>query len=184
MADELVDIFDGDGKPTGVTKLKSEAHRDGLWHRAVHVWLYNSRGEILLQLRAKGKQLYPGVWDLSAAGHVAAGEDPVAAAARELEEELGLRVAQADLEFFKSVKNSPPYPGFSNNEFYFVYFCKFNGRADELKLQGDEVEAARLFSIDQVEADLSLDRTKFVPHGEYWQDALSGLKRVIKDELN
>lgn len=183
MADELIEILDDAGRPTGVTKLKSEAHRDGSWHRAAHVWLYNSHGEILLQLRAKGKQLYPGTWDLSAAGHVAVGEEPVAAAARELEEELGLRVAPSELKFFKMVKNSPPYPGFSNNEFYFVYFCKFDGRADELKLQGEEVEAARFFSIDQVETDLSLDRAKFVPHGEYWQDALSGLNSIINGRI-
>ena len=59
MADELIDIYDENNKPLGIQKMKSEAHRDGLWHRASHVWIYNSKGEILLQLRAKNKELWP-----------------------------------------------------------------------------------------------------------------------------
>jgi len=37
LADELIDIYDEDNKPTGVQKMKSEAHRQGLWHRAAHI---------------------------------------------------------------------------------------------------------------------------------------------------
>ena len=77
MGDELIDICDEANHLTGVQKMKSEAHKDGLWHRAVHIWLYNSKGEILLQWRAKNKLLYPEMWDISAAGHVSASENPI-----------------------------------------------------------------------------------------------------------
>ena len=53
MVDELIDIFDENNNALNVQKMKSEAHKLGLWHRASHIWIYNSSGEILLQLRAK-----------------------------------------------------------------------------------------------------------------------------------
>ncbi|NTW22725.1 NUDIX domain-containing protein [Candidatus Falkowbacteria bacterium] len=180
MPDELIDICDDSGRLTGERKLKSEAHRDGLWHRAAHVWIYNAKGEVLLQLRAQGKQLYPGTLDVSAAGHVGANEEPAVAAARELEEELGLRVQPSDLHFFKIVKNSPPFPGFKNNEFYYVYFLQYDGGTEAFKLQDEEVESVKFFGISQIEKDLSSDKSRFVPHGSYWHEILGELEKISK----
>jgi isopentenyldiphosphate isomerase len=55
MSDELIDIVDENNQPTGERKMKSLAHQDGSWHCSAHVWIYNSKGEILLQLRSKDK---------------------------------------------------------------------------------------------------------------------------------
>ncbi len=90
MADELIDICDENNNLLGIRKMKSEAHWEGLWHRAAHTWIYNSRKEVLLQLRAKNKELYPAVWDYAAAGHISAGEEPLDASVRETQEEIGL----------------------------------------------------------------------------------------------
>ncbi len=60
MVDELIDICDENNNLLKIQKMKSEAHRDGLWHRTSHVWIYNSNGEILLQLRAKTKTFFVG----------------------------------------------------------------------------------------------------------------------------
>ncbi len=76
--------------------MKSEAHREGLWHRAAHIWAYNSKGEILLQLRAKNKRTFPDKWDLSVAGHISASEEPIDSALREIEEEVGLCAKKED----------------------------------------------------------------------------------------
>jgi len=176
MADELIEICDAAGNLTGEQKMKSEAHLDGSWHRAAHVWLYNFRGELLLQLRAAEKTLYPSVWDVSAAGHVGVGEKPIIAALRELEEELGLQVAPEDLEFFKVVKNSPPFSGFKNNEFYHVYFCEYAGSLDELILQPEEVDQVKYFTISEIERQLEHDQENFVPHGSYWYEILAEFK--------
>lgn len=55
--------------------LRSEVHRDGDYHRAVHVWIYSeSTGELLLQRRADCKDSWPGQWDISSAGHISAGD--------------------------------------------------------------------------------------------------------------
>jgi 16S rRNA (adenine1518-N6/adenine1519-N6)-dimethyltransferase len=61
-----------------------------LRHRAVHLFIFNRSGELLLQKRSRWKDRHPGLWDSSAAGHVSANEDYDAAASRELQEELGV----------------------------------------------------------------------------------------------
>jgi len=78
---------------------RSEVHGNNLRHRAVHIFIFNRAGELLLQKRSRWKDRHPNLWDSSAAGHVGAGEDYDGTAARELGEELGVsaqlsRVAQ------------------------------------------------------------------------------------------
>lgn len=67
-----------------------EAHRDGLRHRIVFILVQDPEGRLLLQKRSDNVAVYPGTWDVSAAGHVDEGETYDAAAQRELQEELGL----------------------------------------------------------------------------------------------
>ena len=71
---------------------RSEVHGDNLRHRAVHVLIFNERGELYLQQRSRCKDRHPLLWDSSAAGHVMAGEGYDEAANRELQEELGINV--------------------------------------------------------------------------------------------
>lgn len=177
MADELIDIFNESNEPTGVQKMKSEAHRDGLRHRAAHVWIYNSKGEILLQLRAKDKLFFPDLWDVSVAGHVAAGEEPIVSALRELEEEIGLKVKKEDLQFFKNMKVEEIYDKINNKEFYYVYLLKFDGKIDQLKKQDKEVQEIEFIPIEQLEKELKNHYKKFTPHGQYWFDAIEKVNK-------
>ena len=71
---------------------RSEVHGDNLRHRAVHILIFNERGELYLQQRSRCKDRHPLLWDSSAAGHVMAGEGYDEAAKRELQEELGINV--------------------------------------------------------------------------------------------
>jgi len=86
---EMVDIVDAHDRLLLVLPL-TEAHRQGLCHRSVLVLVYDLAGRLYLQKRGPQKSLYPGRFDLSATGHVRAGEAREDAAARELFEELGL----------------------------------------------------------------------------------------------
>ena len=70
---------------------KQDAWEKGIVHRIVRIFLFNSRGELLIQKRADHIASLPGKWDQSAAGHVDAGEDYAIAARRELSEEIGVK---------------------------------------------------------------------------------------------
>lgn len=177
MADELIDICDENNNLLGIRKMKSEAHREGLWHRAAHIWIYNSRGEVLLQLRAKTKELYPGVWDCAVAGHVSAGEEPVVSGIREAWEEIGLAVKEKDLEFFKIFKREYVFRHINNKEFYHVYFYRYDGDITNLKLQEEEVDMIRFVPILDFEEGLRMHPENYVAPGSYWFEAVDELKK-------
>lgn len=76
---------------------RRDVHGRGLLHRAVHVLVYNRAGQLFLQKRSMMKDSAPGCWDSSCSGHLDSGEAYVAAALRELQEEIGLTIAGAEL---------------------------------------------------------------------------------------
>ena len=82
-------------------ELRREVHARGLWHRAVHVLVFDSAGRVFLQKRSMLKDLSPGLWDSSCSGHLDAGEDYDTAAVRELGEEIGLRPAASLKRWFR-----------------------------------------------------------------------------------
>src|SRR5690606_7878108 len=96
--DELLDIVTKQGKPTGKTALKSEVHSKGWYHNTVHLWLFTTEGEILLQQRSHKKEIYPLLWDVSVSGHIDAGESFIDAAIRETKEEVGLKLQPSSLQ--------------------------------------------------------------------------------------
>jgi len=91
--EELFDVVDEQDRVTGQLPRR-EVHRRGLRHRAVHVLVFNRSGQIYLQKRSLAKDMSPGLWDSSCSGHLDAGEDYDAAAWRELQEEIGLKMPQ------------------------------------------------------------------------------------------
>src|SRR6476661_9501954 len=93
MDEEVFDVVNDRDEVIGQER-RSEVHRRGLQHRAVHVLVFNSRGEVFLQKRSMKKDTFPGAWDSSASGHLDTGEDYDVCAVRELREEIGLKVEQ------------------------------------------------------------------------------------------
>jgi 16S rRNA (adenine1518-N6/adenine1519-N6)-dimethyltransferase len=86
---ELLAVVDENDRPLK-PKERATIHRDNLLHRAVHIFLVNHRGELLLQKRSYRKDRFPRRWDSSAAGHVDADESYLDCAVRELREEIGV----------------------------------------------------------------------------------------------
>lgn len=179
MTDELIDICDKNNSVTGVQKMKSEAHRSGLWHRSAHIWIYNEKGEILLQLRAKNKLLYPDVWDISVAGHVSANKKPINSAVREMKEEIGLMIDEKELQFCNVKKVSIDIGEIKNYEFYYVYLFKYDGDMKKLKLQKSEVQEVKFVPISKILRELQKNPKEYVPHGKYWIDMIDEICKHI-----
>ena len=168
MADELIDIVDENNNPLGIKKMKSEAWRKGLWHRASHIWIYNSKGEILLQLRSKSKLHSPNKWGASVGGHIGAGDEPLPTALREAKEEIGLDIEARNLEFIKVIKSADDMEKeLLDNEFLYVYLLKFDDGIAKLKLQNEEVEEVRFFSLGELERELRFNPEKYAQEQDY-----------------
>ncbi len=150
---ELIDILDENGNPAGVIKNRKEVHENGLWHRVVHIWILNSKGELLLAQRAAGKKTYPGFWGISCEGHISAGQSSVEGALRELKEELGLDFSQDDLTLLfklknKTITNNGTYFG---NHFIDLYLIERDLNETGLHLQEEEVSAIRWIKYQELE---------------------------------
>jgi isopentenyl-diphosphate delta-isomerase len=141
MSDEIFDVVDKSDRVIG-REARAEVHRRGLLHRAVHVLVFNSRGELFLQKRSKAKDTFPGAWDSSSSGHLCCGEEYDACAVRELQEEIGLTPAQPLERLFKVAACAE-----TDQEHIWVYRCFSDG---PLALNAEEVEAGKWFSPEKV----------------------------------
>lgn len=177
--DLLLDIFNENNKPLGFKRSITEVHLTGLWHRSSHVWVYNSKRQILLQFRNKNKQMYPNMWDISAAGQVDAGETPLISGLRELKEELGIEAKADDLEFYRIRKVDTNYNQYFEREFQYIYFLRYELNIKNLKLEKSEVKEVKFFNLDELESDLKLHPEKFVPHDEVWGEVINFVKNKI-----
>lgn len=157
-AEELFDYYDEQGVWLG-TAPRSEVHAKGLWHRSIHCWLARVDGErklLLFQQRSGGKDTFPGHYDVTAAGHLSAGET-MQDAAREIEEELSLaipfeslrRLGDASMEKRGVAKGV----AFIDRETSDVFGYVYSGPLRALKLQAEEVSG--LFEAD-LEAMIAL----------------------------
>ena len=94
--DELFDVVDENDEVVR-QECRDVVHAQDLLHRAIHAFIINKRGEVFLQKRSRLKDMHPGQWDSSAAGHLDAGENYYDCAVRELEEEAGQREGELKL---------------------------------------------------------------------------------------
>jgi isopentenyldiphosphate isomerase len=168
---ELLDIVDRSGNPLGRAKPRSAVHRDGDWHRTVHVWIVNKRGEVLFQKRSADRESFPGTWDVSSAGHVSSGESPGEAAKKELFEELGIRIATRDLvPLFSVATSSVQHDGlFIDNEISHVFLVRKNLNVADLSLQRSEVTGAQYFPLNTLHRLAESPDPAFAPHPEEYR---------------
>jgi isopentenyldiphosphate isomerase len=167
---EYIDILDEKGNKTGKVKSKSDVHRDGDWHRTVHVWFINSKEEILLQLRSKYKETHPNCWDISAAGHMSSGEDSITSAMREIEEELGITINPNELNFIGTVTQHKFLDNnIINYEFNDVYIVKADLDLSTLKLQEKEVNEVKYLPKEEFKKWVQEKRSDLVSHAEEYE---------------
>ena len=140
MSEEYFDLLDENGNKTGNIKLRSKVHQDGDWHKAVHIWILNNKGDVLLQRRCPTKDSNPNMLDISCAGHLSAGDDSLNGAIRELKEELNLDVKPNELKFIKTLKVSLRYTEtFINNEFNDLYILRTDKNVEDMMYQKEEI---------------------------------------------
>jgi len=141
MTEEIFDIVNERDEVIGRAPRR-EVHARGLRHRAVHVLVFNARGEVFLQKRSMLKDRQPGVWDSSASGHVDSGEAYDACAVREVHEELGVTLARPPERQFKLDACAA-----TDQEFVWVYRARHEG---PFTLPPDEIERGGWFAAEEV----------------------------------
>jgi len=155
--EELFDILDENGIKTGQILPRSQVHREGLWHRAIVVAIVNEKNEILIQQRSADKDKNANMWDISAAGHLTTGQDSLAAATREISEEvtvsLGFNIEVKDFRFMYSFRKQQVISdAFIENQFYDFFILRQIGlTADNLRYQKSEVQAIKFVNISELQ---------------------------------
>lgn len=152
MLDELVPVVDLNDNIIEY-KPRSVVHNPAnlLLHRVIHVVVFNSKGEFLLQKRSLEKEQFPGLWTSSASGHIAKGQTPKEAAIRELEEEVGL--VDVRLEFVDKFILETDV----DREFSWVYKTISD---DTIEKDGVEVEEVKFFNRETI-LEIKNDLTPF-----------------------
>lgn len=184
MKEEILDIVDQNGKPTGKTAPKPQVHKLGLYHNTIHLWLYTKEGEILLAQRSAKKAICPSMWDVSVAGHIDAGETFTKALTRECFEELGITVLEKNLtkigvfECFQSYDNC-----IIDNEFHHVYISELKTEMNNFKLQEDEVDGVKLVSAEaffQLLKDSETNNHFVASNYKYYEFVVSEIQKMLR----
>lgn len=142
--EEIFDLVNENGDVIGKA-TRSEAHSNAdLIHRVIHCWIFNSRGQVLMQKRSKTKELNPGCWDMSCGGHFSSGENASQTLKRELEEELGLTNYKSGY-VTKLLRRMD-----RQTELIYLYYAFVDKDVSEFKLQEEEVEEIKWLELKDV----------------------------------
>jgi len=160
---EFIDVINEDDEVVGKAP-KNEIYEKKLLHRIVHIFVFNDKGEMALQLQSINKKFCPQHWCTSAAGHVRSGETVEHAALRELEEEIGIRqkinFSYKDLYEYHSSVLQGRYPAQNGLRKILVSFkTVFNG---PFKINPFEVEKVEFFNLGEIQNMID-DGEKFHP---------------------
>ena len=174
--EEMIDVLTEDGEFTGKVINREEAHKVGAWHRAICLFLVNSKKQVLIQKRSRYKKKWPGCWDVSSGGHVDAGEFGDTSAIRELYEELMVKVEPQDVRYLGGYR--------SNDKNERMWDCHFNEffaafkdvDIKDIKLQESEVEEAKWIDFEEFK---KLTRSKDPSFTTKWE-AYEALIRYIE----
>ena len=147
MPEEVILVNEQDEQTGTIEKM--EAHRKALLHRAFSVFIFNGKGEMLLQQRALGKYHSPGLWTNTCCSHPRPGEDVEVAASRRLKEEMGIDTSLQKI--FDFIYRAEFENGLTEFEFDHVYTGIYSG---DLIPNKQEVKDYCFRSMDDIEQDL------------------------------
>lgn len=153
MAEELFDVVDEQDRVLRQAP-RSVVHANHWLHRASHIFVFNSRGELLVHRRSATKDECPLLYTSSASGHVAAGEDYGTAAVRELHEELGL---QSPIQFLAIIPAQGANTSYEHSGLYRTV------TDDPPCFDPGEIESGEFLSLDEVTRRVSVAPQDFTP---------------------
>ncbi|MCF6227025.1 MAG: isopentenyl-diphosphate Delta-isomerase [Xanthomonadales bacterium] len=182
--DESLILVNSDDEILGYAS-KDEAHNGaGLLHRAFSLFIFNSRGELLLQQRAQKKRLWGGYWSNSVCSHPRQGEDIETATQRRLHEELGLSCA---LQYLYKFEYQAAFSDQgAENELCSVFIGHYDDTTEQtVTVNPNEIAAWRWISPQQLNCELAQQPKIFTP----WfimewqtlkQDWANNVQQIIK----
>lgn len=153
---EYFDLYDQDRIPLGKQIQRGNKIPEGEYHIAVHVCVFNSENQMLIQQRQPFKEGWSNMWDVSVGGSAVAGENSQAAAQRELEEEIGLKFS------FENIR--PMLTVHFDHGFDDIYTIKYDVSVSELKLQYEEVQAVKWATEEEILSMIA--DGSFIPYHE------------------
>ncbi|MGY5847743.1 isopentenyl-diphosphate Delta-isomerase [Salegentibacter sp. HM20] len=148
MKEEKVILVNEKDEQIGLME-KIEAHEKALLHRAFSVFVFNEKGELMIQQRALGKYHSPGLWTNTCCSHQREGESNVAAGKRRLMEEMGFTTDLKDTISF--IYKAPFDNGLTEHEFDHILVGTFEG---EPNINPDEVAAWKWMSLEAIKEDM------------------------------
>lgn len=162
----MYDIFNDERIPTGKTLPRGTKCGKRENRQVVHICIFNSKGEMLIQQRQSTKKDFANMWDLSLGGCSIAGETSKQTAHRELLEELGIDYDFSDNKAYLTIN--------FENGFDDFYFINMDLDLNTITLQESEVQAVKWATKEEI---ISLRReNKFIPYFETFLVSLFDLK--------
>ena len=173
---DKIDVLDEYGKLTGESLSRKEVHALGKIHRAVHLYLFDKKNNLLLQRRSPNTDHYPTMFSISVTGHIDAGEGSREAVQRELKEELGIDADEINIRFLFSfrqdVKVSPTY---IDKQFNDVYACWLDFKIENISFDPNEVGEVKLVPFSEFEIMVKNKESDLAPIYEEECDRLVSL---------
>lgn len=154
MCEEIFDVVN-ERDEVIAQQTRSEVHRLGLKHRAIHLLVFNSKGELFLQKRSFKKDCFPNTWDSSASGHLDSGEDYDTCILREPKEELGLELKHPPERLFKIDACAE-----TGEEFVWIYRLYHEG---PFQLDPEELSDGGWFSVEKIDDWIAKSPKDFAP---------------------
>ena len=151
---ELFDLYDMNRLPTGKTLIRGSLPKVGEYRIVVHICIFNSDGNMLIQQRQPFKNGWSGMWDITCGGSAIAGDTSQTAAQRELLEELGLDISFENIRPVLTINFDEGYDD--------IYVVKYNAQISHLKLQYEEVKDVMWASKDEIFS--AIDDNTFIPY--------------------
>lgn len=173
---ELLFVVDENNNPQEPLP-REEVHKKGIWHRSAHIWVINSKRQILCQKRSMNKDILPGKWEMFFGGHLLAGENELDTAVTEAFEELGIKADAKDLIPFGVVKAQEDSGfEFTHRQFQYVYILKRNLEIRKLHFEEEEIDEVKWFNLEQLRKILLEDKPKDWVRPVYVKEILEHLK--------